>query len=205
MVEAADDIVYATVDLEDALTKGVLNWDQVRQYLAEESANDGRVIDHLTKAESIADQSDLPLSKTTFFNVEGVVAELDTSNLQCGSIYEHGFLSGIRSMLLDVNFAENPFPALCIIRALHTAAKSEFTIGRRLATFLAESWQSVSLDDVLHSQQSHYGCSRLDASEIELWWQYVVQRHKSNSMDDIRLPISEKRRRELTRNRYARD
>ncbi|QDU32021.1 Deoxyguanosinetriphosphate triphosphohydrolase [Poriferisphaera corsica] len=33
LVEAADDIVYSTVDLEDALSKGVLNWEMLKKEL----------------------------------------------------------------------------------------------------------------------------------------------------------------------------
>jgi hypothetical protein len=142
-------------------------------------------------------RSVVDLPRTTFFNVEGVVAEIETSDLTCGSIYEYSFYAGIRSMVLDVNFPENPFPALCIIRALHTAAKTGFMIGNRLGAFLERSLQSIKLSEVVDAQESHYGYSCLGEEEIESWWQHVVRRYRVNNTDQIRLPISEKRRREL--------
>ena len=44
LVEAADDIVYATVDLEDGIKKGVLTWDACEQYLIEKAGEDNSLL-----------------------------------------------------------------------------------------------------------------------------------------------------------------
>jgi dGTPase len=47
LVEAADDIVYSTVDIEDAVKKGILRWDDVRQHLKKNV--DAKIFDSLQK------------------------------------------------------------------------------------------------------------------------------------------------------------
>lgn len=54
IVEAADDICYNIVDLEDAFTTGELSYASVRDLLAELCGRSGRTYDNMTPAEHIA-------------------------------------------------------------------------------------------------------------------------------------------------------
>lgn len=50
LVEAADDIVYSSVDLEDGIRRGTLKWEDVRQALLKESGKDAMVKEALQGA-----------------------------------------------------------------------------------------------------------------------------------------------------------
>jgi dGTPase len=61
MIEAADDIVYATVDLEDAISKGILSWSQVQDSLKAESHGDAGIIEILEYVDGQANPHELKL------------------------------------------------------------------------------------------------------------------------------------------------
>jgi dGTPase len=59
LVEAADDIVYSTVDLEDGVKKGVISWDSLEKLLNERAASDGALRKSLDSAHAKIDPADL--------------------------------------------------------------------------------------------------------------------------------------------------
>jgi len=67
---------------------------------------------------------DLP--KTTFLNVQAVVAEIPPAGRQSAGLVEHGFFRAIRQRVLDINLESNPFPARCALAALTTAHRLGF-------------------------------------------------------------------------------
>lgn len=61
LVEASDDIVYSTVDLEDGVKKGVVSWSLVEGKLKEYSGNDcASLIEVLERSHEKIDPADLP-------------------------------------------------------------------------------------------------------------------------------------------------
>lgn len=63
MVEAADDLVYATVDLEDAVAKDVLTWPQVCESLTEAAKNNSVLVAILKGIEEGANPNKLALPR----------------------------------------------------------------------------------------------------------------------------------------------
>jgi dGTPase len=62
LVEAADDIVYSTVDIEDGVRKGVLDWDTLATDLLAEVGPDADRVDHLLqKSEAYVSSGGLAL------------------------------------------------------------------------------------------------------------------------------------------------
>lgn len=57
LVEACDDLVYCTGDLEDSVKKGLVRWGELREELLRFSANDAVVLEVLDKSEKKVDYS----------------------------------------------------------------------------------------------------------------------------------------------------
>jgi len=67
LVEACDDTIYATVDIEDAVKKEVVSWQNLRKLLRQEAANLSpaartQVVKHITSATRYIKESDRSLS-----------------------------------------------------------------------------------------------------------------------------------------------
>lgn len=64
IVEAADDIVYATVDIEDGVKKAVVTWDDVERRLRQEAGGADPVLDKvLAKAAQKVGEAEVPIER----------------------------------------------------------------------------------------------------------------------------------------------
>jgi hypothetical protein len=111
----------------------------------------------------IVDFSTLPL--TTFLNVEAVAIDLrpDTRGRR---IHSFGFFESILDRTVEINFLENPFPALCVVRSLIIAEKLRFSAGPLLTRYIAHHGARIDLRELIDVQRSHYGNVRLPASRL---------------------------------------
>jgi hypothetical protein len=108
------------------------------------------------------------LPRTTFFNVEAVVASLDLGSHHRRDVYSAGFFQGLDSKTLEVNLAANPFPALCIARAMVLATTLDFWIGRTLAEYIVRETSMLSSEELEQIQRTHYGDVRLSAKSVRM-------------------------------------
>lgn len=99
------------------------------------------------------------LPRTTFLNVEAVIARFDPSTQAEPEIFEYGFFEAMRTRVLEINFEPNPFPELCVIRSLVCAMKLRFSIGPRLARYISRQASSCDDERFEQVQESHYGYS----------------------------------------------
>lgn len=111
------------------------------------------------------DFADLP--RTTFLNVEAVAAELDTTPGRRRRIYHQAFFSGIQERMLEINLEHNPYPGLCVVRSLITARRLQFSLGPRLARFIAHHGTLLPMEELEAIQLSHYGRIRLDRDHLQ--------------------------------------
>lgn len=109
------------------------------------------------KSGGVLPVSPAQLPKTTFFNVEAVVAELFPRRGCQREVYEAGFFESLATRTLDLNYLDNPYPALCVARTIVMSMKLGFSLSPRLATRLHELSLSVSWEDVHRVQLTHYG------------------------------------------------
>src|SRR5271157_1476053 len=58
------------------------------------------------------------LPKTTFLNVEAVAAEISSNPGFERRIYSGAFFKALEERTVNINFEDNPFPALCVVRSL---------------------------------------------------------------------------------------
>ncbi|WP_257461847.1 hypothetical protein [Archangium lipolyticum] len=110
------------------------------------------------------DFADLP--KTTFLNVEAVVAELTEQPGRPRTVYSQGFFRGIQERQVEINLEHNPFPSLCVVRALITAQRLQFSLGPRLVRFILHHGMRTPLEELEAVQLPHYGHIRLDRHEL---------------------------------------
>jgi len=102
------------------------------------------------------------LPRTTFLNVEAVIARFNPSTQTEPEIFEHGFFEAMRTRVLEINFEPNPFPELCVIRSLVCAMKLRFSIGPRLASYISRQASYCDDERFEQVQESHYGYSPID-------------------------------------------
>src|ERR1035437_1078187 len=104
---------------------------------------------------------DLP--ETTFFNVESIAVDVWAKKGRGRKIYskDDQFFKGIINRTIEVNNERNPYPGLCVVRALVMASQLEWKIGHRLLRFLYEHGVQMSEKDFEQIQEEHYGLVRL--------------------------------------------
>jgi hypothetical protein len=127
------------------------------------------------------------LPRTTFLNVEAVVAEIG-ENGRIHDIIESGFFQAIYSKLLDINFEENPYPALAAARALATAAKLRFAMTARLAGYIVDVEKEFGTHALVAAQDSHYGSVRFRPDDIQCLICYLRRSISRKSNKTIFLP-----------------
>jgi hypothetical protein len=135
----------------------------------------------------------LTLPQTTFLNVEAVAAELNPRATRSRRLFSCGFFEGIATETIEINLEENPFPDLCVIRSLLTAARLGFAIGPKLAKYLVSRSEGMTRARINEIQVQHYGEAKSDPEEMMSWLAFVKQNRVSGPTR-IRLPLSEPRK-----------
>lgn len=130
------------------------------------------------------------LPSTTFFNLEAIAVDVWAPRGHRRRLYsgDDQFFEGVLSRTLEVNREDNPFPALCVVRALVMSADLDFRIGPRLAHYIAlhgKDLTSVNMDDL---QRKHYGRVRADGETLRVWIDVVAERFGTG--EAVTLPIS---------------
>lgn len=133
------------------------------------------------------DFEDLP--KTTFLNVEAVVADLTAKPGRARKIRANGFFEAIAEQVLEINKEENPFPMLCVVRTLITAARLQFSISRRLCKYLLHHSRSTSAEELVDVQLKHYGTCTRTAEEFCTWLEFLRVHHRSGAVRGAILPV----------------
>jgi len=133
------------------------------------------------------DFEDLP--KTTFLNVEAVVADLTAKPGRARKIRANGFFEAITEQILDINNEENPFPTLCVVRTLITAARLQFSISRRLCKYLLHYSKTTSAEELVYVQLKHYGTCKRTAEEFHAWLEFIRVHHRSGATKRVILPV----------------
>lgn len=131
------------------------------------------------------------LPYTTFFNLEAIAVDVWPSPGRPRTIYsgDNQFFEGIISRVIEINREENPFPALCVVRSLVMASSTGFSIGPRLAQYLALKATSISNEELVDAQRKHYGRIRCQISTMRRWLDHVTDCYLQNSQSTVALPI----------------
>lgn len=119
---------------------------------------------------------DLP--KTTFLDVDAVAVSL---NERRNRVREHGFFDALRTKTVGVNYRPNPYPALCVVRAFDIARRLDFALDVELVSYILETTEKLSPEDLLEAQKSHYGEIRLQPSELDRMLRTLQKRRYTNT------------------------
>jgi hypothetical protein len=138
---------------------------------------------------------DLP--KTTFLNVEAVAADLIPRPGKARHIHANGFFEAVSNRVLDINYEENPFPILCVVRTLITAARLQYSISPRLCRYLLHYGRSSSPEEMVDVQIKHYGMCKRTAEEFHSWLRFVGAEHRGAGTKGLTLPVAKSRQLEL--------
>ena len=114
----------------------------------------------------VEDVSFETLPDTVFLNADSIVFELSPSQGNRRKVYEGGFYRAMKEKKISIKLSENPFPELCVLRALNFAVKYNFSFSPDLAHYICEKLSSISINKFVETQISHYG--RLLFSEEDL-------------------------------------
>ena len=129
---------------------------------------------------------DLP--ETTFFNVESIAVDVWARRGTGRRIFskDDQFFKGIINRTIEVNNWSNPFPELCVVRALVMASQLEWKIGPKLLRFLGEYGLRMSQADFERIQEAHYGLVRLQGGAFKRAMEGVadaIDRNEKNAVE----------------------
>ncbi len=132
---------------------------------------------------------DLP--RTTFFNLEAVAVEVWSLRGHGRLIYsgDDQFFGGILDRVVEVNREDNPFPGLCVVRALLLASGLDFRIGPRLSRYISEHGTGLSPGHFEEIQAKHYGKVRQAGAIMRCWTRHVADASSDEVDRGVRLPI----------------
>lgn len=133
---------------------------------------------------------DLP--RTTTFNIESIAATVSSEGESQRTVFsgDDQFFDAIRTRTLDLNQAENPFPDLCVVRALSFAAKYDFKVARRLAEFLVRHGRSMNANQYEFVQCKHYGRTLRSGETMLDWVRYLDDSLESSDDASFKLPLT---------------
>jgi hypothetical protein len=111
--------------------------------------------------------ADLP--KTTFLNAEAVAVSLFPDAGGGRSVYSHGFFECLRTRTLELNYSENPFPELSVVRSLFSALRLRYSLGPKLCAYISEIGKEVGVEQLEAIQRDHYGRVRCTGEYLRSW------------------------------------
>jgi hypothetical protein len=109
------------------------------------------------------------LPRTTFLNAEAVVLELCDDLGRTGQLHAFGFWESVLSHTLEINFEENPSPALCIVRSLCLADRLGYDIGPRLGRYITTHLSRLSVEELVSLQLKEGGRVRCTREWFQAW------------------------------------
>jgi len=147
----------------------------------------------------LQDESEQPqfaaLPSTTFFNLEAIAVDVWPSAGRQRSVYsgDDQFFEGVLSRTIEINREDNPFPSLCVVRALVMASAIDFAIGPRLAGYLTRYGPGTTDSELEEVQIKHYGQLRRDSRTLRAWLHHVAEMYSAASGTPIWLPLPRQR------------
>lgn len=131
------------------------------------------------------------LPRTTFLNVEAIAVDVWPPPGGEREIYagDDQFFRAIIDRVVEVNRIENPFPSLCVVRALVMTHDLGFRIGPRLARYIADQGPAIPEAELEQIQEKHYGHVRAPGRLLQKWIWSVRDSLDAGNDRDIRLPV----------------
>ena len=108
------------------------------------------------------------LPSTTPFNLEAVAVDAWPRAGYPREVFSGNdqFFEGILSRTVELNSADNPYPALTVVRGLLLATELGCRLGRRLAEYVTVVGASVTASEFELQQVNHYGHVKIEAATL---------------------------------------
>jgi hypothetical protein len=127
--------------------------------------------------------------KTTFFDIDAIAIELFTKRGRMRKIYSKGFFEAILNKTIDINFEENPYPAVCIVKSLANALRFRFRLGRRLAEYIIKHSEQIDAEEMATIYQTRYQDMMLSAEKFNFYVHIIKKELRARNDEPIRLPL----------------
>ena len=69
------------------------------------------------------------------------------------------------------------------------AAKLDFSIGPRLAKYIALNGSGIASSELEAVQRNHYGRKRHDGKTLKRWISHITECHLQNAQQSVSLPV----------------
>lgn len=135
------------------------------------------------------DFHDLP--RSTFFNLEAVAVDVLSRAGRPRTIYsaDDQFFRGVIERVIEINREENPFPGLCVVRAIVLAGNLKWKVGPRLLRYLARVGSGMTEDEFTHIQVKHYGAAQWPVSVFSHAIEYARLHAERGDERPVELPL----------------
>ena len=133
------------------------------------------------------------LPKTTFLNIQAVVAEVRPRRGKPREIFSNGFFEALSTRILDINCEENPYPHLCAVQSLLSAAKLDLKMSRRLARYVLHYGTMDGLEPLVEIQLHHYGSVYAEKALLHRWLKAIRDQLTSSSESAVAIPRERRR------------
>src|SRR2546430_693363 len=107
------------------------------------------------------------LTRTTFLNIDGIIADLSPQYREGMKIFAKDFLYAFSERILDITLEQNPYPLLVTIKSLRAVSRYNLGIGHALAQFLHGVLSRRQFKRLEKEQIRHYGRILFDASYLD--------------------------------------
>lgn len=114
--------------------------------------------------EKIVSASVRNLTETVFFNIDSVAVNLSTQQA-----YASKFVEALETNSLDIVLENNPYPDLCVLRALVFENRKGLKFSSKLRQYISE-WINKTITPIhklLEVQHKHYGFNALENGYLE--------------------------------------
>jgi hypothetical protein len=135
------------------------------------------------------------VTKHAFLDLEAVAVEISLGMGKPRQIIENGFTRAVLTRTLEVNYEQNPFPEVCVVKAIRTATGLTLFMGDSLVEYIrSRDWD---LNALVEAQKYHYGDIFLnefqlrDVLEIVSGWNGKNGKLSLNSLISQRGPKEE--------------
>ena len=131
--------------------------------------------------------------KTTFLDIDAVAIELFTKKGCARKIYSKGFFEAMLNKTIDINFEENPYPAVCIAKSLAYALKFRFKLSRRLAEYIIRYSEQIGAEEIANIFQKRYGNIKISSEKYNFYINAIKEELRVKNTGPIKLPLQDYR------------
>jgi osmotically-inducible protein OsmY len=103
-------------------------------------------------------------------------------------IYAHGFFEAVDRGCIGIGYRENPFPALCAIRAMIIACKLRYKVSSGVARYFVQAVREHGASELVNAQDIHYKRVLFRKPDISILRTHFTKALDEDGAEEISLP-----------------